>query len=566
LSEQTENPSPKWLQCNGHQLRKLAQAGLIWLERNHQRVNELNVFPVPDGDTGINMLLTMQSAYKQVQGLDEAHVGKVADRLAYGAMMGSRGNSGVILSQIWRGLAKGFKDKTTFNVDDLATALRDAAETAYKGVSRPVEGTILTVIREGAEEAEQAVKKSRDLRFLLERVLERCQQSLERTPELLPILKEAGVVDSGGQGLVFVLEGMLRYVHGKMGDMDALIAQAAAPVAALADAPAQAHAVPEGGLLEFPYDVQFILLGQGLDVQAVTAKIDAMGDSTVIVGDETAIKVHVHVKDPGQPISYAISLGAITDVVVENMQEQMEDIVMGKETAVSPLTPTLPKLDLQPDQIGVVAVAAGSGLANAFRSLGVAYVVNGGQTNNPSTEELLEAIEAVPTEKVIVLPNNKNIILAAEAARDLSQKSVAVIPSRTVPQGISAMMMLDVDGDLMDTAVAMTEVLGDVATGEITRAVRSVTIDDVAVEEGQYIGLVDGRLCACADALNDVLSQVLASMEMAEREIVSLYYGQDVTKDEATAVAAQIETTYPDVEVETLSGGQAYYYYILGAE
>ena len=564
MSEHTETPSTKWYQCNGQQLRKLAQAGLIWLEHNKQHVNELNVFPVPDGDTGINMLLTMQSAYKRVQGKDEAHVGKVAGELAHGAMMGSRGNSGVILSQIWRGLAKGFKGKDVFTTADLAIAFREAAETAYKGVTKPVEGTILTVIREGAEEAEDAAKKSDDLRFMLERVLERCQQALERTPELLPILKEAGVVDSGGQGLVYILAGMLRYAHGQMGDMEALLAQAAAPVTAPVDAPAQAHAVPEGGQLEFPYDVQFILMGENLNVQVVTDMIDAMGDSTVVVGDERTIKVHVHVADPGQPISYAVSLGAITDVVVENMQEQMEDIVA---TAVSPtLPPHIPEVILDANQIGVVAVAAGNGLATAFRSLGVAHIVNGGQTNNPSTEELLEAIETVPTNKVIVLPNNKNIILAAEAAGDLSHKEVAVIPTRTVPQGISALMFLNPDGDLPNMAQAMTDSLADVSTGEITRAVRSVTIDEVAVTEGQYIGLVDGRLRACESDMTAVLNQVLEQMEMEEREIVTLYYGQDVSEAEATAVAEQIEEAYPDVEVEVIDGGQAHYYYILGAE
>jgi DAK2 domain fusion protein YloV len=559
LSEQIKHPSTKWLHCNGQQLRKLAQAGLIWLERNQQHVNELNVFPVPDGDTGINMLLTMQSAYKRVQNQDTTHVGKIAGELAHGAMMGSRGNSGVILSQIWRGLAKGFKDKAIFNTNDLAMAFREAAETAYKGVTRPVEGTILTVIREGAEEAEDAARKSQDLRFLLERVLERCQQSLERTPELLPILKEAGVVDSGGQGLVYILTGMLRYVHGEMGDMEAMMMEATAVVPPV-EVPAQAHAVPEGGQLEFPYDVQFIMMGQNLNVKVVTDTIDAMGDSTVVVGDEQMIKVHVHVKDPGQPISYAVSLGAITDVVVENMQEQMEDIVA---TAVAP---AIPEITLHPDQIGVVAVAAGKGLAAAFRSLGVMTVVNGGQTNNPSTEEILQAIDAMPTNKVIVLPNNKNIILAAEAARDLSQKEVAVIPSRTVPQGISAMIALNSDGELESTSKAMATAMMDVVTGEITRAIRSVTIDEVEVKEGHFIGLVDGRLRTCGPNMTEVLHQVLEQMEMDEREIVSLYYGKDVSVTEATTVAEQIEQLYPDVELELLDGGQAHYYYILGAE
>ncbi len=563
MSEQSKHPSKNWLHCNGQQLRKLTQAGLIWLERNQQHVNELNVFPVPDGDTGINMVLTMQSAYRRIQNQDETHVGKVAGELAHGAMMGSRGNSGVILSQIWRGLARGFKEKAIFNADDLALAFREAAETAYNGVTRPVEGTILTVIREAAEEAADAARKSRDLRFMLERVLERCQQALARTPDLLPILKEAGVVDSGGQGLVYILTGMLRYVHGQMGDMEMTMTQNKA-VSPLVDTPAQAHAVPDGGQLEFPYDVQFILKGQNLNVKLVTDTIDVMGDSTVVVGDDRTIKVHVHVKDPGQPISYAVSLGAIMDVVVENMQEQMEDIVA--TTITFPPVPYIPEISLQPDQIGVVAIAAGSGLTNVFRSLGAATVVNGGQTNNPSTEEILQAIGAVPTNKVIVLPNNKNIILAAEAARDLSHKQVAVIPSRTVPQGISAMMGLNADGELMAICQAMTAAMGDVATGEITRATRSVTMDEVDVKEGQFIGLVDGRLRACESTMTEVLAQVLEQMAMDEREIVTLYYGQDVSESEASAVAEQIEKLYPDIEVELLDGGQAYYYYILGAE
>jgi DAK2 domain fusion protein YloV len=564
LSKQIKHPSTHWLQCNGQQLRKLAQAGLIWLERNQQHVNELNVFPVPDGDTGINMVLTMQSACKRVQNQDDTHVGKVAGELAHGAMMGSRGNSGVILSQIWRGLAKGFKDKATFNAPDLALAFREAAETAYNGVTRPVEGTILTVIREGAEEAADAARKSHDLRFMLERVLERCQQALERTPDLLPILKEAGVVDSGGQGLVYILMGMLRYVHGQMADMEGAMAKAAVPVAVPMDVPAQAHAVPEGGQLEFPYDVQFILKGQNLNVKLVTDTIDAMGDSTVVVGDERTIKVHVHVKDPGRPISYAVSLGAIMDVVVENMQEQMEEIVATAIT--SPPAPYIPEITLEPDQIGVVAIAAGRGLTNVFRSLGVASVVNGGQTNNPSTEEILQAIDAVPTNKVIVLPNNKNIILAAEAARDLSQKQVAVLPSRTVPQGISAMMGLNANGELITTCQAMAAAMMDVATGEITRATRSVTIDEVDVKEGQFIGLVDGRLRARGSDMPEVLDQVLEEMAVDEREIVTLYYGRDVSESEAAAVADQIKKLYPDIEVELLDGGQAHYYYILGAE
>ncbi|HUM69234.1 MAG TPA: DAK2 domain-containing protein, partial [Chloroflexota bacterium] len=409
----------------------------------------------------------------------------------------------------------------------------------------------------GAAEASDAVSKSLDLRFVLERTLGRCKQALERTPDLLPILKQAGVVDSGGQGLVYVLEGMLRYVNGQMGSLD----EAATAVAATPHTiTAQELAMPEGGHLENPYDVQFILMGQNLNVAEVRARIDAMGDSTVVVGDESTIKVHIHVKDPGEPISYGISLGHITDVVVENMQMQMEEIVHGGQSS------ELPTPAIEPGQIGVVAVAAGSGLANIFRSLGAAFVVNGGQTNNPSTEEIFQAIQDVPTDKIIILPNNKNIILAAEAARDLSPKEVAVAPTLTAPQGFSAMLAYDPDGDLQETAVAMTASAQEVATGEITRATRSVNLNGIEVKDGEMIGLVNGRLCASGSDMTELLQTVLQAMELDDRELLSLYYGADVTAAAAAATAAQIEEAYPDIEVEILPGGQPHYYYILGAE
>ena len=545
----------KWLKCNGRHLHNLAQAGLAMLEENQQKINDLNVFPVPDGDTGTNMLLTMRSACKRVQDTQELHVGKVAHEISHGALMGARGNSGVILSQIWRGLANNLKDKESFDATDLADALREASDTAYKGVMRPVEGTILTVIREGAEEAEETITKSRDMRFLLARVVERCQQALARTPEMLPVLKQAGVVDAGGQGLVYMLDGMLGYVHGEL-----LVQLDERPQAEIS---AQAKAAPVGGL-ENPYDVQYILLGDNLDVLAVQATIDAMGDSTVVVGDENMIKVHIHVKDPGVPISYGISQGKIADVVVENMQMQMEDIIgtaKPESVAVSEAV-----VSLESGQIAVVAVAAGDGLAQIFRSLGASGIVNGGQSNNPSTEEIFQVVEEVPASEVIILPNNKNIILAAEAVRDLSAKQVVVVPTRTAPQGICAMLALDRNKELPDAVDGMTIACDHVTSGEIAIATRSVVLDDVEVEEGQIIGVVDGHLCSAETDIDSVLSVVLREMELDDRELLSLYYGQDVTETEAQEVADMIETLYPDIEVELLSGGQAIYSYILGAE
>lgn len=545
----------KWLSCNGQQLRKLTQAGLATLEENHRKVNDLNVFPVPDGDTGTNMLLTMRSAYERIQDNREQHVGKMAQEISHGALMGARGNSGVILSQIWRGLASNLKEKETFDARDLAAALREASDTAYKGVMRPVEGTILTVIREGAEEAEETVGKSRDLRFLLARVVERSQQALARTPEMLPVLKQAGVVDAGGQGLVYILDGMLRYVYGDM--------PAQAEDRPVVEVPAQVKAAPAEGL-ENPYDVQYILMGENLDLNEVRNTIDAMGDSTVVVGDENQIKVHVHVKDPGKPISYGISLGKITDVVVENMQMQMDDII--DQTQQEGVAEAEIDFDLEPGKIGVVAVAAGDGLAQIFRSLGVSGIVNGGQSNNPSTEEIYQVVEQIPADNVIILPNNKNIILAAEAVRDISGKDVAVVPTRTVPQGISAMLALDREEEMQDAVAAMVEACDQVASGEIAVATRSVNLNGVDVKEGQIIGVVDGQLCVAELDIEVVLQRVLEEMEMGDRELVSLYYGLDVSEEEAQEVAEKIESLYPEVELEILSGGQPIYKYILGAE
>ena len=537
----------------------MARAGLVWLEQNRDHVNALNVFPVPDGDTGTNMLLTMRSAYARVENSDETHVGRVATQVAQGALMGARGNSGVILSQIWRGLAAELANKETFGATDLAAAFQNASDTAYKGVMRPVEGTILTVIREGAAEAADAARKSDDLRFMLERILERCQQALERTPDLLPILRQAGVVDSGGQGLVYIMEGMLRYAQGRL-QLNGPTA-GIAPLAPGAPLPAQAHAVPEGGSLEFPYDVQFILSGRNLNVLEVRARIDAMGDSTVVVGDGNTIKVHVHVSDPGQPLSYGISLGHISDVVVENMQEQMEDII---HTHAAP--PALPAAVVQPDEVAVVVVASGAGLAGVFRSLGAAAVVSGGQTNNPSTEEIYQAIDDLPTDKIVILPNNKNIILAAEAARDLSVKQVAVVSSRSAPQGIAALMALDPDGDVAANAAAMTRALSLVKTGEITRATRSVQLDGVEVKEGAIIGLAEGKLCCSGPDERTVLDSLLECLDATDCGLVTLYYGADVTLAQAAEAADHVRRLYPDLEVEVIEGGQPHYFYILGAE
>jgi len=528
----------------------MVRAGLAWLQHHQEAINALNVFPVPDGDTGTNMVLTMQSAWKEIAESPEREVGRMAEKVAHGALMGARGNSGVILSQIWRGLARGLDGKEVFSGADLAEAMQEGAQTAYKGVIRPVEGTILTVAREVAEEATQAVEQSGDLTHILERMVHRARQAVARTPDLLPVLAEAGVVDAGGQGLYVILEGMLRYLRGESVMEDMRLTRAV-------DLSISAPTPVEEG---YGYDVQFIIAGEGLDVQAIREEIDAMGECALVVGDPSAVKVHVHVPDPGVPLSYAVKLGSLRDVVVEDMQAQYQEFVTGREAP-----PTL-SAPMSATEIAPVAVVAGEGLARVFQSLGAAAVVRGGQTMNPSTEEILRAVESVPSNRVIILPNNKNIIMAAEQARDLSDKHVVVVPTRTIPQGIAALLALNYQADLEANAQAMGRAAQEVMTGEITTATRDVTLGGVPVRKGQVIGLLDGELVVAGDTPEEVAQEVLERMGPSDLEIVTLYYGADVSPAESQALVERLGQTYPDLEFEVVKGGQPHYFYIISAE
>ncbi|MBN1564922.1 MAG: DAK2 domain-containing protein [Anaerolineae bacterium] len=548
---------------DGQTLKRLAQAGCDWLDQHHTLVNQLNVFPVPDGDTGTNMLMTMRNAIKEIANNESNHIGEIANEIAHGAMMGSRGNSGTILSQIWQGFAHALRDQSTLDADLLVKSLREAADTAYRGVIKPVEGTILTVAREAAEEAEEAHESTQgDITALLDRVIERARDALARTPEMLPILQKAGVVDSGGSGLVYIFEGMLRALRG---EEIVVIERAVADVEDLAETLAPED--EEG----YGYDVQFIVKGANLDVSIIRSAIDQMGWSTVVVGNERAVKVHVHVHDPGIPLSYGVSLGDISDIVVENMQEQFQDYV--RERTEHPTAPhetpaeAFAAPDLEADDIGIVAVASGEGLAQVFRQLGAAELVMGGQTNNPSTQELFEAIQRVPTQKVVLLPNNKNIFLAAEqAARLAKDREVVVIPTRTMPQGISALLPYDPKGEFEQVAAAMREAKDEIVTGEVTTATRSVELNGVEVAEGQIIGLVDGDLALSGDDLEQVMQDIIRRMCTIDCELITLYYGHNVQEDDANAMIETLSTAFPDQEFELVYGGQAHYYYILSAE
>ncbi|MCQ3930933.1 MAG: DAK2 domain-containing protein [Chloroflexi bacterium] len=563
MTEQTEQFN---LTCDGHQLKSLANAGLHWLESHYRQVNELNVFPVPDGDTGTNMLLTMRNACNEVVLENSTSVGKVAQKIAYGAMMGSRGNSGTIMSQLWKGFAQSLGDTETFDAPQVVAALRMATDMAYRGVQRPVEGTILTVAREMTEEAEAQVATTPNLQELLEKMVTRGWASVENTPNLLPRLKEAGVVDSGGVGLVYILEGMLRHLKGQSVQIEG---QAIPTDAELDHEEHNLAEVLDPGELGYGYDVQFVIKGEGLNPDVVKSAMESMGDSVVVVGNDTAVKVHVHVHNPGHPLHYGANLGVLLDVVVENMQVQYEEYLKKRtEQEKSFSVDDLELTAVEPSQIGVVAVVAGDGLAGVFQQLGVAGLVNGGQTNNPSTEEILKAIGKINTDKIIILPNNKNIILAAEqAAKLISDKQCVVVPTRSFTEGVSAMLPYQPDGNLTDVAAAMTKAKDNVFTGEVTTATRSVELDGVKVKEGQIIGLLNGKLRFSGDSVGDAVRGLLAAIDDLDNlELVTLYYGDSLHESEVQNLSDALADDYPNLEFETVYGGQPHYQVIFSVE
>ena len=537
---------PALKSIGGQELRQLFAASTAWLERHAAYINSLNVFPVPDGDSGTNMLLTMQAAIKEVNTSPEHAAGAMLKAISHGALLGARGNSGVILSQIIRGIARTIEKKDAINANDFAAALVEGARTAYKGVVKPVEGTILTVARESADAAMIAAVQSDDLRAVWSKTVEAARASVVRTPMLLPVLKEAGVVDAGGQGLLIILEGALKYLNGEPMELAATGGGAQA---------LEQIAREEG----WGFDVQFHIRGMNLDVDTIRDQLASMGESALIVGDATLIKVHVHAPMPGAILDYGCSVGVVTNVIVENMQEQYIDFMAG-QAARPPITAE----DIA--EMTTVAVVPGAGLTRVYESLGVGRIVAGGQTMNPSIQDILQAIDTVKTDQVIVLPNNKNIIPAAEQARLLAKKQVAIIPTKTVPQGIAALLAFNFQSDLDTNVKAMTRAAQNIRTIEITKATRSATFDSIEVKEGQFIGLIDDDLAGAGDDRTIVALNMLKQARIEECEIVTIYYGDTVSANEAEELSEAIRRQYPSQEVEVVSGGQPHYPFIISVE
>ena len=545
-SQERANPQDR-ITCDGRELAQAIESSTAWLERHIEFVNSLNVYPVPDGDTGTNMYLTMQAALREVSTVTDPSVGTVAKALAHGALMGARGNSGVILSQIWRGVAKHLENKPHLNATHWAQALREGAATAYKGVMRPVEGTILTVVREASEAAVRAAAESMDLIYITESALRQARSTLQRTPDLLPVLKEAGVVDAGGQGLCFILEGFLRSLRGD---------QLEAAPGHRTTAKVEQENI-EGG--QYGYDIQFLLSGQHLPIDEIRDTLSAMGDSLLVVGDETLIKVHIHSENPGPIMSYATGKGSLRDIVLENMQEQYQQFITRQE-------PKPTRVNQPLGDISIVAVANGEGLQRVFESLGAGTTVVGGQTMNPSTEELAAAVDSLPTSQAIILPNNPNVILTAQQAQNLTARKIAVVPTKTIPQGISALLAFNYQADLKTNAELMERAIAQIQTIEITSAVRSVQINGMQIREGQFIGLLNGELVEASNDLQQTAQSMLQKLEMSWYEIITVYWGADTTEPQAKELVAWIQAHYPDKEVELVEGKQPYYQYIISVE
>lgn len=547
--------------CDGHLLKSLIAAGLSWLSQHEDVVNKLNVFPVPDGDTGTNMLLTMKKAYGAIEATDDRDVHNVMSKVAKGALLGARGNSGVILSQLLSGFSQELKGKDVLDLQLFNRACQRGVEAAYAAVNPPVEGTILTVAREAAAKLnEHSHGSNGDLIEGFEVLVAAGRTSLARTPELLPILQKAGVVDSGGQGLVFILEGMMRLLHGE--PVDTRHSQG--------DVRDQSGGWQEALVPDddegYGYDVQFLLHGEDLNVAEIRADIDAMGWSTLVVGDSHLVKVHVHVHDPGVPLSYAIKMGAyIDDIVVENMHQQYQEYVEKRQAEPD-------DTEIRPvDGIATIAVTNGAGLRELFfNELGVSAVVSGGQTMNPSAEDFLAMIERLPNDDIILLPNNKNIILAAEqAAKMATGKRVRVVPTRTVPQTVAALVAYTSLRDIEPFEAVesgMREAAREIVTCEVTAATRDVELNGVDVVLGQYIGLIDGQLKVSAEHLEEAVLQVITRADAANYELITLYYGEEVSPAQTQSLLGKLSARFPAQEFTTVYGGQPLYPYIISLE
>lgn len=563
----------------------MMRSGAARLQSNVSMVNALNVFPVPDGDTGTNMNLTMSSGIEELQRRKSDHVGKSAEALSKGLLMGARGNSGVILSQLFRGFGKSVHDLDTVNAQQFAQALQQGVDTSYQAVVKPVEGTVLTVAREAAKHALSYARRTDDLADLMREVLNKAEETLNRTPDMLPVLKQVGVVDAGGKGLVLIYEGMLAALTGDF-DYDAepeARDKAVQPAGQSLHEAANAQSKLATEDIEFGYCTEFMVNlvpgkvpGYQFEESKFRRDLEKFGDSLLVVADDDLVKIHIHAEYPGEVMNYAMNYGDLTRIKIENMREQHSHLLHADESDTTYASPKAEEEERPAEEeveaeelrpYGFVAVSVGQGISDIFESLGADEIIAGGQTMNPSTEDIVQAIRKVPAETVFILPNNSNIVMAAQQARDLVEdKQVVVIPSKTIPQGMAAMLAFQERADADSNAAAMEDALSRVRSGQVTHAVRNSSIDGMEINEGDFLGILDGRIVSSKPDLLETCKQLLDEMLSEDGEIVTLLAGEEATDDLTSAIQAYLEEAYPEVEIEIHSGGQPLYFYLFSVE
>ena len=548
---------------NVEMLAKMFLAGAQNIEAKKEYINELNVFPVPDGDTGTNMSMTIMSAAKEVRALSNPGMKELAKAISGGSLRGARGNSGVILSQLLRGFTKAIQDEDEIDAAGIASACRRATETAYKAVMKPKEGTILTVAKGIADKAEELAFETDDLAEIFPQVLEYAAEVLDQTPEMLPVLKEAGVVDSGGQGLLEVLRGAYDAFLGK--EIDYTSIEPASVQGKVSAAPASEADI------KFGYCTEFIIMAEKefteSDESEFKAYLESIGDSIVCVADDEVVKIHVHTNDPGLAIQKALTYGQLTKMKIDNMREEHHERLIKDAQKKAEEAKAAEKKKAPQKKVGFIAVSIGEGLNEIFRELGVDYIIEGGQTMNPSTDDMLTAIDNVNASTIFILPNNKNIVLAANQARSLTKdKDIIVIPTKTVPQGITAVINYIPEADVDTNEETMLEAVKSVQTGQVTYAVRDTKIDNKEIHEGDIMGIGDAGILAVGTSITETAKETLRNMVGEDSGLISIYYGEDVTEEEAEAFISDVEEEYPELDVDAHFGGQPIYYYVMSVE
>lgn len=556
-SSQGEVLDLELLNIDGQMLYKMIVSAANNLENNKVIVNSLNVFPVPDGDTGTNMSMTMMSALKEVQRVKTITAEEIAEAAANGSLMGARGNSGVILSQILRGFAKSVKGKSSINANDLSSALKEGASTAYKAVMKPTEGTILTVARETADRAIELSRSVNDVVMLMDKICQYAEIVLNKTPDMLPVLKKAGVVDAGGKGLIHIYKGMLEALRGK---------EIAEHEGLNDDSQDSLMSFMEEEDIEFGYCTEFIIKNTDASIEGFREVLASKGDSLIVVGGDKIIKVHIHTNNPGSVLTEALQLGELSRIKIDNMREQHRSILDEQEVGVTDRPYDGINEESLSKKAGVITVAAGEGIKNIFLDLGADKVIEGGQTMNPSTEDILNAVNAINAADIYILPNNTNIIMAAKQAATLSDKSVTVIPTKSIPQGIAALTVFNPDSENNENVEIMTSTIGFVKTGQVTFAVRNTTFDDKEIKEGDILGLIDSKINNIGLDKLVVAEALIEGMVSEDDELITILYGEDTDEIDANKLLEKIREKFTECEVQLYHGGQPLYYFIISVE